>query len=105
MFAVLSDSNHPVIGITTYRQQAKTGVWDVDAAFLHSGYIDSVTRAGGIAVLLPPQPASIDIVERVLDGSLEIDHYITHTFKGVENTNDAFDALHSGSCLRAVVIY
>ncbi len=45
------------------------------------------------------------LVERVLDGSLEIDHYITHTFKGVENTNDAFDALHSGSCLRAVVIY
>lgn len=68
MFAVLSDSNRPVIGITTYRQQAKTGVWDVDAAFLHSGYIDSVTRAGGIAVLLPPQPASVDIVERVLDG-------------------------------------
>jgi putative glutamine amidotransferase len=68
VFAVLSDSNRPVIGITTYRQQAKTGVWDVDAAFLHSGYIDSVTRAGGIAVLLPPQPASMDIVERVLDG-------------------------------------
>ncbi len=68
MFAVLSDSNLPVIGITTYRQQAQTGVWDVDAAFLHSGYIDSVTRAGGIAVLLPPQPASMDIVERVLDG-------------------------------------
>lgn len=68
MFAVLSASNQPVIGITTYRQQAKTGVWDVDAAFLHSGYIESVTRAGGIAVLLPPQPASMDIVERVLDG-------------------------------------
>ena len=65
MFAVLSASNQPVIGITTYRQQAKTGVWDVDAAFLHSGYIESVTRAGGIAVLLPPQPA--DGVGRVLD--------------------------------------
>lgn len=68
MFAVLSASSHPVIGITTYRQQAKTGVWDVDAAFLHSGYIESVTRSGGIAVLLPPQPASTDVVERVLDG-------------------------------------
>jgi putative glutamine amidotransferase len=64
----LSASNRPVIGITTYRQQAQTGVWDVDAAFLHSGYIDSVTRADGIAVLLPPQPASTDIVGRVLDG-------------------------------------
>jgi putative glutamine amidotransferase len=68
VFAVLSASNPPVIGITTYRQQATTGVWNVDAAFLHSGYIDSVTRAGGIAVLLPPQPASIDIADRVLDG-------------------------------------
>jgi putative glutamine amidotransferase len=68
VFAVLSASSQPVIGITTYRQQAKTGVWDVDAAFLHSGYIESVTRAGGIAVLLPPQPASIDIADRVLDG-------------------------------------
>jgi putative glutamine amidotransferase len=64
----LSASNRPVIGITTYRQQAKTGVWDVDAAFLHSGYLESVTRADGIAVLLPPQPASTDIVDRVLDG-------------------------------------
>ncbi|MDP4585739.1 MAG: gamma-glutamyl-gamma-aminobutyrate hydrolase family protein [Microbacteriaceae bacterium] len=64
----MSASNRPVIGITTYRQQAKTGVWDVDAAFLHSGYIESVTRAGGIAVLLPPQPASAEVVDRVLDG-------------------------------------
>lgn len=68
MSAVLSASKQPVIGITTYRQLAKTGVWDVDAAFLHSGYIESVTRAGGIAVLLPPQPATIEIAEQVLDG-------------------------------------
>ena len=68
MFAVLNGSNAPVIGITTYRQQAKTGVWDVDAAFLHSAYIESVTNAGGIAVLLPPQPASSDIADRVLRG-------------------------------------
>ena len=68
MFAVLSASKSPVIGITTYRQQAKTGVWDVDAAFLHSGYIESVSRAGGIAILLPPQPASTEIADRVLDG-------------------------------------
>ena len=68
MFAALSASNNPVIGITTYRQQAKSGVWDVDAAFLHSGYIESVSRANGIAVLLPPQPASPEIADRVLDG-------------------------------------
>ena len=36
---------------------------------------------------------------------LPIDHYITHKFDGVEKTNDAIDALHEGSCLRAVVKY
>ncbi|MET0782941.1 MAG: gamma-glutamyl-gamma-aminobutyrate hydrolase family protein, partial [Leifsonia flava] len=46
----------PVIGITTYLEQAQTGVWDVRAAFLPKVYIDAVTDAGGIAVLLPPQP-------------------------------------------------
>lgn len=68
MYAVLNASNPPVIGITTYRQHAKTGVWDVDAVFLHSAYIESVTRAGGIAVLLPPQPVDPDVAGRVLGG-------------------------------------
>lgn len=36
---------------------------------------------------------------------LPIDHYITHNFKGLESTNDAIIALHSGDCLRAVVMY
>src|SRR5690242_21349132 len=46
----------PVIGLTSYRQRAQTGVWDVQASFLPAVYIDAVTNAGGIAVLLPPQP-------------------------------------------------
>eukprot|EP00934_Nitzschia_sp_Nitz4_P001921 Nitzschia sp. Nitz4//scaffold307_size21646//8088//9345//NITZ4_008596-RA/size21646-snap-gene-0.3-mRNA-1//1//CDS//3329547133//1921//frame0 len=45
------------------------------------------------------------LVERSMQGSLPIDHYITHTFKGVAATNQAIDALHSGDCLRAVVEY
>eukprot|EP00980_Cylindrotheca_fusiformis_P009219 scaffold2004_cov101-Cylindrotheca_fusiformis.AAC.9 len=45
------------------------------------------------------------LVQRYLDGDLPIDHYITHTFEGVDKTNEAIDALHSGSCLRAVVRY
>ena len=48
----------PLIGVTTYLEQAQTGVWDVPAAFLPKAYFDAVTDAGGIAVLLPPQPAS-----------------------------------------------
>jgi S-(hydroxymethyl)glutathione dehydrogenase/alcohol dehydrogenase len=43
------------------------------------------------------------LVERYMRGELPIDHFITHTFKGVGATNDAIDALHSGDCLRAVV--
>lgn len=58
----------PVIGLTTYLQQAQTGVWDVVASFLPAIYLEGVTRAGGIATLLPPQPVDEAIVDRVLDG-------------------------------------
>jgi putative glutamine amidotransferase len=58
----------PVIGLTTYLEQAQTGVWDVPASFLPRVYFDAVTSSGGVAVLLPPQPVSSAIVDRVLDG-------------------------------------
>ena len=53
----------PVIGLTTYLQQAQTGVWDVRAAFLPAIYFEAVTAAGGIAVLLPPQPVDDDVAD------------------------------------------
>lgn len=55
-----------MIGLTTYRQQARSGVWDVAASFLPAGYLEGVTRAGGIAVLLPPQPVDDDAAEQVI---------------------------------------
>lgn len=45
------------------------------------------------------------LVQRNLDGNLPIDHFITHRFEGVGATTNAIEALHSGSCLRAVVKY
>lgn len=57
----------PIVGMTTYLDQAKTGVWDVSASFLPASYFDGVTMAGGIAVLLPPQRADADAANRVLD--------------------------------------
>ena len=57
-----------MLGLTTYLQQAQTGVWDVRASFLPATYVEGVNRAGGIAVLLPPQPIDTDIAERVLAG-------------------------------------
>ena len=58
----------PVIGLTTYLEQARQGVWDVRAAFLPQQYFDAVTASGGIAVLLPPQPAPDVAAPPVLDG-------------------------------------
>jgi putative glutamine amidotransferase len=54
--------------MTTYLEQAQTGIWDVRASFLPHIYFEGVTLAGGIAVLLPPQPVDDHIANRVLDG-------------------------------------
>ncbi|WP_029112456.1 gamma-glutamyl-gamma-aminobutyrate hydrolase family protein [Mycobacterium sp. URHB0044] len=62
------NGSRPVLGLTTYLQQAQTGVWDVKASFLPAIYVEGVTLAGGIATLLPPQPVDADIADRVLDG-------------------------------------
>lgn len=58
----------PMIGLTTYLDQAQTGIWDVRASFLPAIYFQGITLAGGIAVLLPPQPVDAQVVSRVLDG-------------------------------------
>ncbi|WP_343599441.1 gamma-glutamyl-gamma-aminobutyrate hydrolase family protein [Mycobacterium sp.] len=54
--------------MTTYLEQARTGVWDVPAGFLPAAYFRGVALAGGAAVLLPPQPVDRGIAARVLDG-------------------------------------
>ena len=40
-------SARPVIGLTTYLQQAQTGVWDVRASFLPHIYFEGINLAGG----------------------------------------------------------
>nr|KGA06405.1 MAG: glutamine amidotransferase [actinobacterium acMicro-1] len=68
-----SNGSRPVIGLTTYLEQSQCGVWDVRASFLPEVYLTAVNRAGGTAVLMPPQPADLeaarDLVSR-LDGLL-----------------------------------
>ena len=44
----------PLIGISTYREQSRWGVWDEQADLVPSAYARSIEAAGGIAVLLPP---------------------------------------------------
>jgi putative glutamine amidotransferase len=63
----MSDSR-PVIGLTTYQEQARFGVWDVDSVLLPSTYVRSVVAAGGIPLLLPPEPELIEAALPRLDG-------------------------------------
>lgn len=48
----------PLIGISTYREQAAWGVWQQRADLLHENYADTVVAAGGVPVLLPPATSS-----------------------------------------------
>src|SRR4051812_50101663 len=57
----------PLIGITTYREQARWGFWDVPAVLLPANYADAVAEAGGEPVLLPTGAVSAEAVGR-LDG-------------------------------------
>ncbi|MDA8399035.1 MAG: gamma-glutamyl-gamma-aminobutyrate hydrolase family protein [Actinomycetota bacterium] len=44
----------PLVGLTTYRQQATFGPWDTEAAVLPATYLRAVERAGGQPILIPP---------------------------------------------------
>ena len=50
----------PVIGLTAALERARWGPWDAAAHVLARSYSDQVQRAGGVAVLLPPDPRAGD---------------------------------------------
>ena len=58
----------PVIGLTSYRQRGQTGVWDTEMAMLPAFYLEGVTRAGGVAVILPPQEIGSEDARNLLAG-------------------------------------
>src|SRR5262249_36167071 len=60
----------PVIGITTYSELARWGFWDRAAALVPRSYLDAVSAAGGVPVLLPPGPGGADDAVRAMDGLL-----------------------------------
>jgi putative glutamine amidotransferase len=57
----------PLIGICTYLDEIRWGVWEDRAAMVPAGYVASVQRAGGIAVLLPPDEAALEDPDPLLD--------------------------------------
>jgi gamma-glutamyl-gamma-aminobutyrate hydrolase PuuD len=46
-------ARRPLIGLTAYREHASWGVWHTQAALLPHNYVDLLTQAGGVPVLLP----------------------------------------------------
>jgi putative glutamine amidotransferase len=57
----------PVIGLCTALERARWSVWDQQAFLLPRSYVDAVQRAGGVAIMLPPDERAIDDPDPVLD--------------------------------------
>ncbi|HCU93138.1 MAG TPA: gamma-glutamyl-gamma-aminobutyrate hydrolase [Actinobacteria bacterium] len=67
----------PVVGLSTYCEPARWGAWEAPVALLPASYIDQVTEAGGVPVLLPPVPGVATAIARldalVLTGGGDVD--------------------------------
>ena len=60
----------PIVGITSYAEEARWGVWDGPAALIPLAYVNAIERAGGRPLLVPPSEDGIDETLAVLDGLL-----------------------------------
>jgi putative glutamine amidotransferase len=68
----------PRIGLTTYLEEARWGVWHTTAALLPASYVSSVAAGGGAPMLLPPASGSpTDVLAAVdalvLTGGCDVD--------------------------------
>ncbi len=64
-------SSPPIIGLCTALERARWGVWDRWAMLLARSYVDAVQGAGGVALMLPPDPAAVrnpDLLLDLIDG-------------------------------------
>jgi putative glutamine amidotransferase len=59
--------SRPVIGICTALERARWSVWDQQAYLLPRSYIRAIQRAGGLALMLPPDEAVERDPDQVLD--------------------------------------
>jgi gamma-glutamyl-gamma-aminobutyrate hydrolase PuuD len=58
----------PLIGITTYVEPTSWGHWQLEAALVPYDYVRAVERAGGRAVLVPPDDDGSEELLDALDG-------------------------------------
>jgi putative glutamine amidotransferase len=57
----------PVIGICTALEHAQWGAWSRSAALLPWEYIAQIQRAGGLALMIPPDPQLTENADELLD--------------------------------------
>jgi putative glutamine amidotransferase len=57
----------PVIGICSYLETMRWGAWEDRAAMVPAGYLGAVQRAGGLAVVLPPDAEATRDPDPLLD--------------------------------------
>jgi putative glutamine amidotransferase len=57
----------PIIGLCTALERARWSVWDQQAVLLPRSYVDAVQRAGGLALMLPPDPRAGEDPDQWLD--------------------------------------
>jgi putative glutamine amidotransferase len=69
--------SRPVVGITTYQETARWGVWNCPAVLVPADYVRQVSAAGGVPVLLPPLRDGVEVLDRldalVLAGGADVD--------------------------------
>lgn len=57
----------PVIGICAAIERARWSVWDQEAFLLPRSYVDAVQRAGGLALMVPPDEVASAGPDEILD--------------------------------------
>jgi putative glutamine amidotransferase len=105
-------ADRPVIGLCAALERARWGAWDQAAHLLPREYADAVQRAGGIALLLPPDPRAVEHPDELLDlldglllaGGSDIDPaaYGEAAHPKTLNTNPERDAFEIALAQRAV---
>jgi putative glutamine amidotransferase len=100
----------PLIGICTAIERSRYGAWDAETFLLHHDYIESVQRAGGAAVMLPPDPGVdpdqlLDVVDGlILAGGRDIDPatYGAERVNGTDDPHSDRDAFELALAQRAM---
>ena len=68
--ATSSAAMRPVIGITSYAEEARWGVWDAPAALIPLAYVRAIEKAGGRPLVVPPCLEGVEETLDALDGLL-----------------------------------